>query len=299
MTYEVRNSIVLLIFLILIGAGGAVLLNMKFGQNFTKFEQELKAKNDQLKKLQETFAQIDGYAKQLKQNTDRLKYYPKVILPEQTIHQTYRYLEEIDRYGTFFNFRFNLVEVQRKDNVSKASYDLSGEGDFPKFIQFIRRLEYGSPLYKIESLRLKKKISKSPAEKTTDGDLEIALRLNGVFFAQTEKPDLMALGPYADTNSELYSYLDPFQPLILDYLPPNTENLINVENSRLVALTANSAFIQDQQGAVREIKVGGAVYLGFLSKIDLNKGEALFLMDRGGISDMYVLQLKSSGKGSK
>jgi len=299
MSYEVRNSIFLLVFLALLGLGGFFMLNMKFGKDFTKYEQELKTKQEQLTQLQNSYSQLDGYEKQLQQINERLKYYPKVILPEKTIHQTYRYLEEIDRYGAFFNFRFNLLGVQRKDNVSTASYELSGEGDFPKVMQFIRRLEYGSPLYKIESLRLKKILAKSSSDKTTGGSLEIVIRLNGVFFTQTEKPDLLALGPYAAEQSPEYHDLDPFAPLILDFLPLNLENLINIENSRLIALTSNSAFIQDQQGTVREIKVGSTVYLGYLSKIDLNNGEAVFSMNRGGITDTFILQLKSSGKGGK
>ncbi|MDD5765645.1 MAG: hypothetical protein PHW79_05300 [Candidatus Marinimicrobia bacterium] len=299
MSYEVRNSLFLTIFLVLIGLGGYFLLNARFGKDFTKIEQELKTKQDRLTQIQNALSSIDGYEKQLKQISDQVKYYPKVILPEQTIHQTYRYLEEIDRYGTFFNFRFNLLGVKRKDNVSTASYELSGEGNFPKAMQFIRRMEYGSPLYKIESLSLKKKSLKSSTEKTSDADLDIVVRLNGIFFTQTKNPDLLALGPYASSRTQSQSVFDPFKPLILDYLPPNIGNLINVENCRLIALTANAAFVQDQQGAVKQVKIGDEVYLGYLSKINLEKGEAQFLMDRGGISDTFILQLNSSGKGGK
>ena len=99
MSYEIRNSILLLVFLTLLGLGGFLMLNVKFGKDFTKYEQELKKKQEQLTQLQNSFSQLDGYEKQLQQINERLKYYPKVILPEQTIHQTYRYLEEIDRYG--------------------------------------------------------------------------------------------------------------------------------------------------------------------------------------------------------
>ncbi|MFA4838865.1 MAG: hypothetical protein WC703_05260 [Candidatus Neomarinimicrobiota bacterium] len=299
MSYEIRNSLILAVFLVLIGLGGHLLLNMKFGKDFTKIEQELKTKQDRLTQLQNALSDLDGYEKQLKQLSAQLKYYPKVILPEQTIHQTYRYLEEIDRYGTFFNFRFNLLGVKRKDNVSTATYELAGEGNFPKAMRFIRRMEYGSPLYKIESLSLKRKSAKLSTEKTAEADLEIVIRLIGIFFTQTKNPDLLALGPYASIQTQSYSVFDPFKPLILDYLPPNIGNLVNIENSRLIALTANTAFIQDQQGAVKQIKIGDEIYLGYLSKIDLNNGEAQFLMDRGGITDTFILQLKSSGKGGK
>jgi len=93
----------------------------------------------------------------------------------------------------------------------------------------------------------------------------------------------------------LTSY-DPFKPLILSKLPPNIEGRINVAGSRLVALTNTKAFIMDQEGRMKELKVGDKVYLGFLSRIDLNRGRVVFNMNKGGIYSTEVLTLATEGR---
>lgn len=299
MSYENRNSLILLIFLVVLGVGGYLFVKAKFGKDFSTVEKELKTKEDRLKNLQTALADIDVYEKLLKETSEKLKYYPKVILPEQTISQTYRYLEEIDRYGTFFNFKFALQGVQRKDNVSTASYELSGEGNFPKILRFVKRIEYGMPLYKIELLTLHRKSQKAPVQKQSEGDLEVQIKLAGIFFTQIKDPELVTAIFYPIIQESSFSEYDPFSPLILDYLPPNTENLLVIENCQLIALTAQTAFVQLPNTAVQQLSIGDRVYLGYLKTIDLNKGEARFAMDRGGISDIVALRIKPSSKGVK
>jgi len=300
MSYEIRNSLVLASCAALIGLGGYFLIRAKFGQDFSRIEKEIKTRQQQLEQLQISLSELDIYEKQCQAAQEQLRYYPKVILPEQTIHQTYRYLEEIDRAGTFFNFRFKLQGIKRQNNVSTASYELSGEGDYAKVRHFIRRLEYGTPLYKIEALNLKRKPEKQLTEQPASGSLDITIRFDGIFFTQLEKPDLMAPSPYAGTpapdSSDIY---DPFTPLILAQLPPNTQNLPDLASCQLVALSARIAFIQDQNGKIRELRIGDRVYLGYLANINLKRGEARFELDRGGIPETVVLRIKPSTKGGK
>lgn len=93
---------------------------------------------------------------------------------------------------------------------------------------------------------------------------------------------------------DILTNYDPFKPLILSKLPPNVNGLINVNRSKLVALTNKSAFIQDQQGVMKEMKVGNKVYLGYLSKIDLDKGKVIFELNKGGIFSTAVLNLANT-----
>lgn len=93
----------------------------------------------------------------------------------------------------------------------------------------------------------------------------------------------------------LTSY-DPFKPMILSKLPPNINGLVNVDGSKLVALTNNMAFIMDQEGVMKEMKVGDKVYLGQLSRIDLNRGKVLFNLNKGGIYSTAELTLANSGR---
>lgn len=95
---------------------------------------------------------------------------------------------------------------------------------------------------------------------------------------------------------DILTKYDPFKPLILSQLPPNLEGLLNVDQAKLVALTNKSAFIIDQKGEMKEMKVGSKVYLGYLSKIDLNRGKVIFELNKGGIYSTVVLQLANTGR---
>ena len=83
---------------------------------------------------------------------------------------------------------------------------------------------------------------------------------------------------------------NPYYPLIRP-IPPNDENLPNVEASRLIALTGRTAHIIDQTGVLKRISIGDRVYLGRLSSINLDSNEAVFQLNRGGIMDQVVLSL--------
>ncbi|MCF7822728.1 MAG: LysM peptidoglycan-binding domain-containing protein [Candidatus Marinimicrobia bacterium] len=95
---------------------------------------------------------------------------------------------------------------------------------------------------------------------------------------------------------DILTNYDPFQPLILSQLPPNVDGLLNVDQAKLVALTNKSAFILDQKGVMQEMKVGSKVYLGYLSKIDLNRGRVMFELNKGGIYSTAVLDLAADGR---
>ena len=140
MSYEIRNSLILLLTLIIINTGGYFLLNMKFDKNIPQLQQTMKKNQEKLQKLQTSLADLDYYEKQLEEIHKKLEYYPKIILPEQTIHQTYRYLEQVDRRGPFFNFRFSLIGIERAEDVITAGYSLAGEGNYAKIMGFILSL---------------------------------------------------------------------------------------------------------------------------------------------------------------
>jgi hypothetical protein len=83
---------------------------------------------------------------------------------------------------------------------------------------------------------------------------------------------------------------NPLAPLI-HAIPSNTDNLSNLESSRLVAVTAGSAFIVDQSGRMVRIDVGGRVYLGFLERISQTSGSATFRLNKGGIEETMTLRI--------
>jgi len=82
-----------------------------------------------------------------------------------------------------------------------------------------------------------------------------------------------------------------FYPLIHG-IPPNTDQLINVENSRLIGITNEKIFLLDQSGKLQELTVGDKVYLGSLSAINQAAESAIFVLNKGGIIEKYELHIQ-------
>ena len=85
---------------------------------------------------------------------------------------------------------------------------------------------------------------------------------------------------------------DVFYPLIRNELPPNTEELLEVEGSKLLALLPDGAFISDTKGNTFMLWEGDQVYLGYLTKIDYNKNRVNFILNKGVIIEKVYLELQ-------
>lgn len=110
--------------------------------------------------------------------------------------------------------------------------------------------------------------------------------ISRLYLRPVEFSSLLAVHrPVLPVNSHL------FYPLIHG-IPPNTNQLINVEESRLIGITNEKIFVLDQSGNLQELKVGDEVYLGSLSAINQTAESATFVLNKGGIIEKYELQIQ-------
>jgi len=291
MSYEIRNTLVLILILALLSGGGYFGLHLRYDDDLTSLAQEIEKRQKEFSKLEGFLADLDYYYGEIKTEETKLVNYPKILLHSEAIHQTYQYLEYLDRMGTFFDFTFILMDIKAKGDIVNASYQLSGEGKFQKLVAFMIRLEKLKPIYRIDYFRMQNK------NDPDDEDLlRVDLRLTGVF---SNEDRAKAVSVHSFRNQPKYNLhkFDPFNPLVLRKLPPNDRNLPVVEKCTLVAITGNLAYIKDQSNTLKKMKSGDEVYLGYLARIDVNNGTVTFEMDRGGIEDTYVLNLNSTIKG--
>ncbi len=56
-------------------------------------------------------------------------------------------------------------------------------------------------------------------------------------------------------------------------------------------MTGSTVHIIDQNGTLQRLNIGDRVYLGRLTSINMQRGEAEFQLNRGGIRDRVVLTL--------
>ena len=85
---------------------------------------------------------------------------------------------------------------------------------------------------------------------------------------------------------------DFFKPLISSEPPANLRGLVDVERSDLRAVMTDKIFIVDENGKAHMLSVGDEVYLGYLTRIDQDKNEAEFTLNKGGIIDRVVLKTR-------
>ena len=89
---------------------------------------------------------------------------------------------------------------------------------------------------------------------------------------------------------------NPFLSLVNPEIPPNVYDLPDVEKSTLLAVMKGRAFISDQHNQLVMLSEGDEVYLGYVSKIMPERRQVLFLLNKGGIVERYMLTLRFQNK---
>ena len=84
--------------------------------------------------------------------------------------------------------------------------------------------------------------------------------------------------------------VNPFYPGILETLPPNSNNLIDVEDASLVSVAGERAYF-DIGGEYKSVALGGDVYLGTVTAVDPHNGRVKVRLNRGGIIDHVEISI--------
>lgn len=288
MSYAVRNTIILLVTLALFVGG--IFSYIKFFQmvELEKLQDTYAVKQKDYQEKKETsdaFAALNATYQQalaITQNFD------KSLFPHPDPDDMYDYLDLISNDGANSRVYFDFVFIDSTsfDQYGILTADINGYGSFQNFMNFINKLENSQLLNKISGLSL------TPP----GGNGE---ELNEVSFGFTlesyyERISIQENSSWTDglTLNRNVSTFNPFYPLILQTIPPNENDLINVEQSRLIGLTESRVFIADQGGSVQSLSLGDAVYLGKLTEIDIDRKSATFNLNKGGITELVTLEIE-------
>ena len=164
-------------------------------------------------------------------------------------------------------------------------YKLSGGGNYNDIYKLIYAIEQSKELKKIGKLTL------SNLVKTAD---EVPLFLVSfellaqVYFSSDTR---FAPAEFVENNLVTGPIYDAFYPLIRNEIPPNVDNLLDVQGARLLALIPEGAFVADTKGNTYLVWEGEQVYLGYLTKIDYDNNTVSFILNKGGIIEQVTLQL--------
>lgn len=265
--------------------GGWLYIHNKFDEEIQNTQATLNQKQIELEEVQNLADQFSVAQANYNDVIFTRMNYPKELFPSHSSSDLYNYLQEINEDISFTELNYSFSDSVLNDDHGIINATIEGEGIYRNLTNFLYRIEYSQPLIQIRSVQLN---NISELEKLNRVTFEIFL---GAYYRRGDWSNYRA---DLDLSTPLGSIThNPYYPLIRP-IPPNDENLPNVEASRLIALTGRTAHIIDQTGVLKRLSVGDRVYLGQLSRINLNTNEAVFQLNRGGIMDTVTLSLSQS-----
>lgn len=282
MKYSIRNTIILLLTLIIMVGGGWLYIHNEFDTEIENTRATLTEKEAELREVENYASQFSSAQANYNEVIYTRMNHPKELFQNHSSSALYDYLQQLNRGLSFTELNYAFTDSVQNEDHGIINATVDGEGNYQNLTNFLYRLEYSRPLIQIRAVELS---SINELEKLSTVDFQVFLS------AYYRRGDWSSYRADLTTSSPLGNILhNPYYPLIRP-IPPNTENLPNVENSRLIALTGNTAHIIDQTGVLKRLAIGDRVYLGSLTSINLENREATFQLNKGGIIDRVVLNL--------
>lgn len=290
MNKKLRSTLILLGLLILI-------LIVSVGYHSFILGKELEEKQAKLKELSDKI--IDEGELKL-----RLETLQKKSLEIDSILANKRFFVYSDLSPvSFFEFTNKLassfspesqINVEYIDQKSEGefqtyNYKVSGFGLFNEVFGFLQAIEKSKSLKKLKSFTLGTIVNvdkKGVPIYYTTFDLEVKS-----YF--TSDKNFAPSMPVVDSfpRKTLYNFL---YPIIRTEIPPNIDELLDVQDARLLALLPDGAFISDNKGNTYLLSEGEEVYLGYLTKIDYKNNMVSFVLNKGGIIEKVNLFLETN-----
>ncbi|MEP2447343.1 MAG: hypothetical protein ABJI69_08945 [Balneola sp.] len=285
MSYALRNSLILLVTLLLIA--GAAFSYIKFVQKaeINDLTTELESLNRDYSTKTEIRDQYPPLLERYNKARDIVQNFDKKLYSSNNPDDVYDYLSEIndENLELFYDFTYQDSTVNNQYGILRSR--IVGTGIYSDFVTFINKIENSLYLNKIENVN----ITPGVGEATQDY-VNFNMTLNSYYqkivFETAE--DIQQKFRIDST----ISVFNPLKPLVLSSVPANTDNLTNIEQSRLIGLTSTRIFIIDQNGETQILKPGDKVYLGYLREIDSENKEVIFNLDKGGIQEIFTLKVE-------
>ena len=185
---------------------------------------------------------------------------------------------------THVNIEFRKREKQKDFFIYE--YKITGSGFYNEVFRLIYSIEQSKELKKITTLNMGNMIQ-------TDEEgiplFLVSFDMNSqVYFSNDSR---FAPEELVENDLRTGPIYDAFYPLIRNEIPPNIDELLDVQGSKLLALIPEGAFIADTHGNTYLVWEGVQVYLGYLTQIDYEENTVSFILNKGGIIEKITLEL--------
>ncbi|MEN6444665.1 MAG: hypothetical protein ABFC98_01310 [Candidatus Cloacimonas sp.] len=284
MTNTARNTLVLASLLIVTGAITYAINNSRQSKL-----NEQKAKNKDLthqianiKSMMENREELERERNmQIALASQRSKAIIDVDTPTITYDYLLRILQWMDK-----DIIYDFAISGKGDNKEGTSgtfneYVLSGKSNYLDFVDFTRNLEYQRALITIEDISL---------AGTANND---TIDFSVVFRTHYQQGGVPISELTAKKIEKYVAAYQLFKPRIHENIPDYDidTRLTDIDNSTLIAITENKAFIRDNKGIIRIFSPGDRVLWGYLYQIDAKEGRAIFKVNKYGYEEDQVLTI--------
>jgi hypothetical protein len=288
MNRKIRSTLGLVALLILIiVAGGVYILVFQRGDL-----NDRRAKLQEMKKHSYNTADLRNQYQELQARAavlDSVLAARKFNIPKDLSSiKFYDFVNDLsDSYSPQTTIDIEYADMRPDKNFFYHEYKLSGGGAYNDIWRLIYAIEQSKELKKI------KKASLSNLIKTDEeGMPHFLVSFDLEVDAYYSNDSRFATSAMVENNLTTRPLYDAFYPLIRNEIPPNIDNLLDVQGAKLLALVPEGAFIGDSKGNTYLLWEGEQVYLGYLTKIDYERNQVSFILNKGGIIDKVDLELE-------
>ena len=283
MSYAVRNTIILLVVLTVFIGGGWSYIYFYQEPEIERLNSEVQQSRQELNEKQQIANRLPQLQKQFEEATNFINNFPKGLYASSNEDNVFDFLNRLNQGSAYTDFTFSFNDSTQQGQYGTMTMRVTGQGYYRNFNNFVRQVELSRPLNKISGITI------NPINELESYGM---VNFNFTVTSFYDRVKLLGESNLAITNNLLGSVYNPFFPLIRS-VKENEENLVNVEQSDLLAVSGNYVFLLDQTGIMKKLSMGEEVYLGELTSINVNRGTAGFTLNKGGIIDQVTLQVNN------
>lgn len=225
------------------------------------------------------------------------------------------YLNDLTQTG-FENFDLGLEGITRTPDFSYYTFNVSGRGYFSHLYEFVWEVENNRLFYRLDNLKLDHIDLIKPDPKLGTDRMQVMVSFDfkvHAYFGSAEGmnaaeglfagDDVQPLGPSTglppvpeDVLPDRRPDINPFFPVVMSQLPPNTYGHVDLEKATLVAIVGDQAIFHEGDRGTRRLGVGDPVYLGQIVAVDATEGRVRARLNKGGIIDEVELELHTGDR---
>lgn len=296
MSNAVLNSLILSAFLAVAVGGGYYVTKKQQPTRLAEVQAEIEAIENRSAEVETLIAQEAAASEEAALTLARWNSRYKVLPATLSSPDVVAYLDALSARG-FQRFDYALSGITPGADASYYTYQITGEAYFESLFSFIWHVENGRGLYRIRDLSVRKKVSEVP-NPTTGVPRQVVLAefAMAVDAYYSGNPDLSppdsAFMPPPEAFPARRAAINPFFPYVLETVPGNTDDLVDVDADQLLAVTGGSAVFKRGED-LRTLRSGDRVYLGRIANVDPRVGRVTVDLNRGGIRERVELDLET------